>query len=85
MRTSWSSPQRIAAGAWVALLLTALPCVHAAAQAADATEASLLRAREAGLAIGAGDSTWLRGNITEVFRWDGTRWLHPSWHMDYDG
>lgn len=29
--------------------------------------------------------TTLRGNITEVFRWDGKRWLHPSWHMDSDG
>jgi hypothetical protein len=29
--------------------------------------------------------TTLQGNITEVFRWDGKRWLHPSWHMDFDG
>jgi len=29
--------------------------------------------------------TTMRGNITEVFRWDGRRWLHPSWHMDFDG
>ena len=29
--------------------------------------------------------TTIRGNITEVFRWDGKRWLHPSWHMDFDG
>jgi hypothetical protein len=28
--------------------------------------------------------TTMRGNITEVFRWDGKRWLHPSWHMDFD-
>jgi hypothetical protein len=27
----------------------------------------------------------VRGNVTEVFRWDGTQWLHPSWHLDYDG
>ena len=26
----------------------------------------------------------MSGQITEVFRWDGRRWLHPSWHMDYD-
>lgn len=29
--------------------------------------------------------TTVRGNVTEVFRWDGKRWLHPSWHLDYDG
>ena len=26
----------------------------------------------------------LAGQITEVFRWDGRRWIHPSWHMDSD-
>jgi hypothetical protein len=26
----------------------------------------------------------LAGQITEVFRWDGRRWLHPSWHMEVD-
>lgn len=26
-----------------------------------------------------------RGNVTEIFLWDGKRWLHPSWHLDYDG
>jgi hypothetical protein len=26
----------------------------------------------------------LAGQITEVFRWDGRRWVHPSWHMDSD-
>ena len=29
--------------------------------------------------------TTRRGNVTEVFRWDGKRWLHPSWHLDNDG
>jgi hypothetical protein len=29
--------------------------------------------------------TTRRGNVTEVFRWDGKRWLHPSWHIDNDG
>lgn len=140
------------------LLLAALPFDRAIAQAADTTEASLLRARETVwrdwfangpnlavtlpadfVSIHAGDSIWtdkaatlassraaaaekrlvslrfprnkieryghvavihsryeavlegtkgrttLRGNITEVFRWDGRRWLHPSWHMDSDG
>ena len=27
----------------------------------------------------------MKGQITEVFRWDGRRWLHTSWHMDFDG
>ena len=22
------------------------------------------------------------GRATEIFRWDGTRWLHPGWHLD---
>jgi ketosteroid isomerase-like protein len=22
------------------------------------------------------------GRGTEVFRWDGTQWLHPGWHLD---
>ena len=26
----------------------------------------------------------MKGQITEVFVWDGKRWLHPSWHMDFD-
>jgi len=26
----------------------------------------------------------MRGQITEVFRWTGTRWIHPSWHMGFD-
>ena len=26
----------------------------------------------------------MKGQITEVFRWDGRRWLHSSWHMDFD-
>jgi hypothetical protein len=26
----------------------------------------------------------LRGNITEVFVWTGSRWAHSSWHMDFD-
>lgn len=29
--------------------------------------------------------TTRRGNVTEVFRWDGKRWLHPSWHLDNEG
>jgi hypothetical protein len=141
------------------LLLTAVPLSRGAAQAADTSEASLLKAREAVwrdfyanaptlatalpanfIAMGAGDSTWQdkaaalaasraaaaagmklisvrfprnkierygpvaviysryetvvegpngritrRGNVTEIFRWDGKRWLHPSWHLDSDG
>lgn len=32
-----------------------------------------------------GDARWtMRGRITEVFTWDGRRWLHPSWHMEVD-
>lgn len=140
------------------LLLAAVPLSRGAAQAADTSEASLLKAREAVwrdyfanaptlatalpdnfISLGAGDSTWrdkaavlagsrasaaegrklvslrfprnkierygpvaviysryemvldgpmgrttTRGNVTEVFRWDGKRWLHPSWHLDSD-
>lgn len=141
------------------LVLTTVPFSRSGAQAADTSEASLLKAREAVwwdfyanaptlatalpanfIALGAGDSTWQdkaailaasgasaaegvklisvrfprnkierygpiaviysryetvvegpkgrttrRGNVTEIFRWDGTRWLHPSWHLDSDG
>lgn len=140
------------------MLLLLTPPSRGAAQAADTSDASLLKAREAVwrdfyanaptlasvlppnfIALGAGDSTWQdkatalaasrasaaggvklisvrfprnkierygpvaviysryetvvegpngrttrRGNVTEIFRWDGTRWLHPSWHLDSD-
>jgi hypothetical protein len=26
----------------------------------------------------------MAGQATEVFRWTGTRWVHPSWHLDFD-
>lgn len=26
----------------------------------------------------------MRGHITEVFVWDGKRWIHPSWHMNIE-
>jgi hypothetical protein len=31
-----------------------------------------------------GPRTSIRGNITEVFVWNGSSWSHPSWHMDFD-
>jgi hypothetical protein len=31
-----------------------------------------------------GSRNTIRGNITEVFVWNGSSWTHPSWHMDYD-
>jgi hypothetical protein len=30
-----------------------------------------------------GQSQTMRGQITEVFVWTGSRWIHPSWHMDW--
>jgi hypothetical protein len=33
---------------------------------------------------GAGGRGSMRGNITEVFVWTGSRWVHTSWHMDFD-
>jgi hypothetical protein len=38
-------------------------------------EATLQRGKE---------SETLRGWITESFVWDGTKWMHPSWHMSSD-
>ncbi|MBI4502267.1 MAG: nuclear transport factor 2 family protein [Gemmatimonadetes bacterium] len=26
----------------------------------------------------------MRGQITEVFVWSGSRWIHPAWHMEID-
>jgi ketosteroid isomerase-like protein len=31
-----------------------------------------------------GKPTTMKGQITEVFVWNGRRWMHPSWHMDFD-
>ncbi|HEX9754645.1 MAG TPA: nuclear transport factor 2 family protein [Gemmatimonadales bacterium] len=31
-----------------------------------------------------GDRWTMRGLITEVFVWDGKRWIHPSWHMNIE-
>ena len=39
---------------------------------------------EARLESPSGGNT-MKGQITEVFRWDGVRWLHSSWHMDFEG
>lgn len=75
----------------IALLLALAPLAPAVAQqSADTTEASLLRTRDKvsryeAVLDGPEGRTTMRGNITEVFRWDGRRWLHPSWHMDFDG
>jgi ketosteroid isomerase-like protein len=24
----------------------------------------------------------ISGRATEIFRWDGSRWFHPGWHLD---
>jgi hypothetical protein len=32
-----------------------------------------------------GKTEQMKGWITETFYWDGTRWMHPSWHMSEDG
>jgi Domain of unknown function (DUF4440) len=31
-----------------------------------------------------GDRFTMRGHITEVFVWDGKRWIHPSWHLNIE-
>jgi hypothetical protein len=31
-----------------------------------------------------GKTEQMKGWITETFYWDGTRWMHPSWHMSED-
>jgi hypothetical protein len=31
----------------------------------------------------AGESQTIRGQVTEVFVWTGSRWIHPSWHLDW--
>ena len=46
---------------------------------------AVIHSRYEAVLQGPDGTTTLRGNITEVFRWDGKRWLHPSWHMDFDG
>jgi hypothetical protein len=46
---------------------------------------AVIHSRYEAILDGPKGKTTLRGNITEVFRWDGKRWLHPSWHMDSDG
>jgi hypothetical protein len=30
------------------------------------------------------DHRRLRGLITEIFVWNGRRWIHPSWHMNVE-
>jgi hypothetical protein len=45
---------------------------------------AVIHSRYEAILDGPKGKTTLRGNITEVFRWDGKRWLHPSWHMDSD-
>jgi ketosteroid isomerase-like protein len=29
-----------------------------------------------------GKTVTASGRATEIFRWDGARWLHPGWHLD---
>jgi hypothetical protein len=31
-----------------------------------------------------GKTEQMKGWITETFYWDGTKWMHPSWHMSED-
>jgi hypothetical protein len=45
---------------------------------------AVIHSRYRAVLEGPNGTTTMRGNITEVFRWDGRRWLHPSWHMDFD-
>lgn len=45
---------------------------------------AIIHSRYEAVLEGPSGTTTMRGNITEVFRWDGKRWLHPSWHMDFD-
>ena len=47
-------------------------------------EVAIIHSRYEAVLNGPDGKSVLRGNITEVFVWNGTRWIHPSWHMDFD-
>ena len=44
---------------------------------------AVIHSRYEAVLQGGGRNT-IRGNITEVFVWNGSSWSHPSWHMDFD-
>jgi hypothetical protein len=45
---------------------------------------ALIYSRYEAILEGPNGRTTMKGNVTEVFRWDGRRWLHPSWHLDFE-